>query len=175
MKFTLANETRERYAEDFKPFQLNSVVVSANGFTAGYSDSFLSLIDTGAKNTSISSKIMKTILPVILDRRGQQLKPIGSVKSFGIFGKPRESLIYILPHFYLGKIHFTDLLVTVPETDNFNCVIGRSVLHSCITTFDPKTDTMHFDFDDELQQSRQTLLNFATFGSVELFAEFPEV
>jgi len=172
MKFTLDNEIREHYVENFKPFQLNSVVVSAGGFEFGFSDSFLSLIDSGAKTTCISSKRMKRILRHVRDKNGKPLQPTGKVGASGVFGSERESLVYILPHFYLGKIHFTDLVVTVLESDNFDCLVGRSILHQCIATYDPKANQMHFDFDPSLEQSKQKILDIVTFGSVELFAEF---
>jgi hypothetical protein len=62
----------------------------------------------------------------------------------------------------------------VPETDNYDCLIGRSILHQCISTYDPLTDTMHFDFDKRLQQHKQAILGYATFNKVNLFAEFSE-
>ena len=172
MKFTIANEITEHYLENFKPFQLKSVVVSAGGFESGFSEPFLSMIDSGAKNTSISSKRMNAILPDIRDKHGKPLQPIGTVKARGVFGKERDSLVYVLPHFYLGNIHFTDLVVTVPESENYDCLIGRSILHQCIATYDPNADMMHFDFDARLKQSKQKILDIATFGSVNLFAEF---
>jgi len=174
MKFTEANIQTDDYLKNFKPFQLKTVVVSAGGFEAGFSEMFLSLLDSGAKNTSISSKRMNAILQDIKDKDGKPLEPVGVVKSKGVFGKEQDSLVYVLPHFYLGRIHFENLVVTVPETNNYDCLIGRSILHQCISTYDPLTDMMHFDFDPRLKQNQQTILGHATFGKVHLFAEFPE-
>jgi hypothetical protein len=97
MTFSLPNEIRKHHIENFKPFQLSTVVVSAGGFEAGFSESFLSLLDIGAKNTSISSKRMNMILKDIQDKHGNPLQPLGKVKSKGVFGKEQEALVYILP------------------------------------------------------------------------------
>jgi len=86
----------------------------------------------------------------VRDKNGNQLQPVGTVKSKGVFGKEQDALVYILPHFYLGRIHFEDLAVTVLETNNYDCLVGRSILHQCISTYDPNTDMMCFDFDAEL-------------------------
>jgi hypothetical protein len=140
MKFTEPNVKTDNYLENFKPFQLKAVAVSAGGYEAGFSEPFLGLLDSGAKNASISSKRMNAILEDVRDKDGKPLQ------------------LYILPHFYLGKIHFEDLVVTVPESNNFDCLIGRSILHQCISTYDPLTDMVHFDFDPRLQQNKQTIL-----------------
>jgi hypothetical protein len=60
----------------------------------------------------------------------------------------------------------------VPETDNYDCLIGRSILHQCITIYDPKADMIHFDFDECLKQNKQKVLDAMAFGEVHLFAEF---
>ena len=172
MKFSIANEKIENYQQNFKPYQIKTVAVSANGFREGYSQSFLSLIDNGAKNTSISSVLMEDILLKVKDKSGNPLKPIGEVPVIGILGKPQLAPVYILPHLYLGKIHLTDVAVTVPQTSNYGCLIGRSILHQSITTYDPKTDMIHFDFDESLKQDKQNVLNAVAFGDVHLFAEF---
>ena len=67
MKFKIANEKTGNYLENFKPFQLWSVAVSANGSQAGFSERFLALVDSGAKNTCISSKRMKEVLTKVSD------------------------------------------------------------------------------------------------------------
>jgi len=172
MKFSIANEKSENFKHNFKPYQVKTVVVSANGFHEGCSQSFLSLIDHGAKNTSIASTLMEDILPDIKDKDGKPLKPIGEVTVFGILGKPQLAPVYILPHLYIGKIHLTDVAVTVPQTSNYGCLIGRSILHQCITTYDPKNDMIHFDFDESLKQDKQNVLNAVAFGDIHLFAEF---
>jgi len=171
VKFAEPNVKTENYLENFKPFQLSSVVVSAGGFELGFSDRFLALLDSGAKNTSISSKRMKLILRKVRGEDGKQLQPVGKVKVKGVIGKEQDAPIYILPHFYLGKMHFKNLTVTVPETNNFDCLIGRSILHQCVSTYDPLTDMMYFDFDARLQCDKQTILGYAVFDSVHLFAE----
>jgi len=61
---------------------------------------------------------------------------------------------------YQGKVH--DFLT------------GRSILHQCIATYGPKADMMCFDFDTDLKQSKQKILDTATFGNVDSFAEFSE-
>ena len=169
MKFTEPNVKTENYLEHFKAFQLSCVAVSAGGFEDGFSDRFLGLLDGGAKNTSISSKRMKAIMRKVKGKDGKELQPIGTIKIKGVVGKEQDALVYILPHFYLGKIHFEDLVVTVPESNNFDCLIGRSILHQCISTYDPLTDMIHFDFDPRLQQDKQTILGHAVFGKVHLY------
>jgi hypothetical protein len=87
---------------------------------------------------------------------------------------PLESPIYVIPRLCIGKISLTDVVVIVPETKNFDCLIGRSILHQCIATYDPEADNMQFDFKDSLKQSKQAIQGMATFGDVQLFAEFAE-
>ena len=174
MKFTVDNVITDKYLEGFKAFQLWTVAVSADGFQAGFSERFLALLDTGARYTSISSNRMKEILPKIRDKQGNPLQPIGSVKSQGVYGDPLESPIYVIPRLCIGKISLTDVVVIVPETKNFDCLIGRSILHQCVATYDPETDKMQFDFKDSLRQNKQTIQGMATFGDVQLFAEFSE-
>jgi len=41
MKFTEPNIRTENHLENFKPFQLKAVAVSAGGFEAGFCESFL--------------------------------------------------------------------------------------------------------------------------------------
>ena len=171
MKFTEPNIKTEDYLEHFKAFQLSCVAVSAGGYADGFSDRFLGLLDGGAKNTCISSKRMKAILRKVKCKDGKELQSVGTVKIKGVVGNEQDALVYILPHFYLGKIHFEDLVVTVPKSNNFDCLIGRSILHQCISTYDPLTDMVHFDFDPRLQQNKQTILGHAVFGKVHLFAE----
>ena len=171
MKFSLPNEKTENYLENFKPFQASVVAVSAGGFQSGFSEAFLALLDGGAKNTCISSGRMKRIMQRVRGKDGKPLQSVGKIKVKGVIGKEQDALIYIIPHFYLGNIHFEDLAVTVINTNNFDCLIGRSVLHQCISTYDPLTDMMHFDFDPRLQQNKQTVLGRATFGKVHLFTQ----
>jgi len=170
--FTLKNAPSKNYLENFKPFQLDTVVVSANGFEHGFSESFLAMIDTGAKHTCISSERMKDILPKIRDSHGKALQPFGSITSIGVHGKAQEAPLYILPNLYVAQMHFVDVVVAVPESKNFDCLIGRSILHQCIATYDPEADNMRFDFKGSLKQSKQKIKGTATFGDVHLFAEF---
>jgi len=156
MKFSEQNIKTDDYLQHFKAFQLSCVAVSAGGFADGFSDRFLGLIDGGAKNTCISSKRMKTILRKVKGNNGKELQPIGTIKIKGVVGHEQDALVYRVPHFYLGKIHFEDLIVTVPESNNFDCLIGRSILHQCISTYDPLADMIHFDFDPRLQHTRYT-------------------
>jgi len=172
MKFTIQNEITANYLANYKPFQLKTIVVSANGYQHGFCEPFLSLIDSGAKFTSISSKRMNLILPHILDANGEPLQPVTSIKSKGVYGKTQDSPVYILPHLYIDKIHLTDVVVSVPETNNYDCLIGRSILHQCVATYDPEFDVMHFEFKDTLKPDKQKINGINTFGDVNLFAMF---
>jgi len=171
MIFNVVNEKADDYVSDYKPFQIKTIAVSANGYTNGVSELFLSMIDTGAKTTSISNKRMEKILANVLDKNDQKLQPIGTAKSRGIYGGWQETLLYCIPHLYLAQIHLTDVIVSVADTDNFDCLIGRSILHQCITTLNPKTDMMTFDFDDELRNSKQSILGYKVFNEIQLYSE----
>ena len=172
VKFSIKNEITPTYVQNFKAWQMWSVAVSANGFEQGYSDRFLAMIDTGAKHVSISSYRMQRILKDIFDKNGKTLQPICHVESMGIVGELIKTPVYILPHLYIDKMHFTDVLVVVPDTSNFDCLIGRSILHQCVLTCDPETDMMCFDFKDSLKQGKQKLNGIDVFGEIKLFAEF---
>ena len=172
MKFELRNEKVKHYREDFKPFQASTVVSSASGFEGGFSLPFLALFDIGAKNTSLSSKRMEDVLEKVRDKNGRSLEPVGTSKSIGVFGKEQLTSLYILPHLYVGSIHLEDVLVSVLKTENFDCLIGRSILHQCVSTYDPDEDMMYFDFKESLYSDKQKIGGYHTFGTVHTFAEF---
>jgi len=169
LKFTVKNEIKDNHLENFKPFQLRLVATSAGGYVNGFSKPFFGLIDTGAKHTCISSKIMNKMLPEILDINGNTLQPVAYVESQGVYGKSHRTPLYIIPNLYLDKIHLTNVAVVIPDSENFDCLIGRSILHQCISTFNPKDDTMCFEF---VETSKQTLKGLSSFEEVKLFAEF---
>ncbi|MCL2086530.1 MAG: retropepsin-like domain-containing protein [Oscillospiraceae bacterium] len=172
MTFLIKNLECENAVMDFKPFQLKCVVTSVGGSSNGYCKPFNALIDTGARHTCISRKRMATILPEIRDEKGNILQPFAHVRSQGVYGKIHETPVYVLPNFYMDKIHLTNVIVIVPDTANFDCLIGRSILHQCVSTFDPEDDTMCFEFRDSLKKSKQTLQGLPVFDEVKLFAEF---
>jgi hypothetical protein len=172
MIFEVNNVVRPYHNENFKPFQLWTVVASKNGYQDGISERFLALLDNGAKYFSISSKRMESILPVIRDKHGHPLQPVGEVKSKGVYGKERVAPVYILPNLYLDRIHLSDAAVVVPETDNFDCLIGRSILHQCAVTYDPEFDMIQFNFKESLKPGKQAISGVLAFRDVNLFAEF---
>ena len=178
MKFVLKNEVPidpAAYAEfllNFKPFQLRTLATSAGGWSEGFSDPFLAMLDGGAKHTCISSVRMKEILDDVCDKDGKPLKPFDWVRSRGVYGNEQKAPLYKLPHLYVGHMHFTDVVVCVPESKNFDCLIGRSILHQCISTYDPETDEITLDFKESLKSQKQMLKGAYVFGSVEMYAEF---
>ena len=147
-------------------YQLKAVVVSAGGYSQGFSESFDALIDSGAYHTCISKALMDKILKEVVDENGSHLKEFGKATTMGVYGKSNREPIYVLPHFYLGDIHLTDVAVTVLNTKNIQCLVGRSILHQCILTLNPKMNNMHFDFDESLKDQKQLIDN------IEPFAEF---
>ena len=180
MRITLKNEVptspveHNKFLLNFKPFQLRTVVTSAGGWSEGFSEPFLAMFDTGAKHTCISSARMKQILAEVCDINGKPLTPFDKVKSLGVYGNEQWSPLYKLPHLFIGHMHLTDVVVCVPDSKNFDCLIGRSILHQCVATYDPEMDEVTLDFKESLKSKKQTLKGAYVFGSVSLYAEFPE-
>jgi len=171
LKFTIKNEKTKNYMKSFKPFQLVVVATSAGGYSNGFCEPFLALVDTGAMHTCISREIMDKIIEKVRDSDGNPLQPVDYVDSQGVYGKSHRTPMYIIPNLYLDKIHLTNVVVVVPDSDNFDCLIGRSILHRCISTFNPQDDTMCFDF---VVEPKQTLKGLPAFEEVKLFAEFSD-
>jgi len=178
VKFTLKNEVpidtseHKEFLLNFKPFQSRTVVTSSGGWSDGFSEPFLAMFDTGAKHTCISSARMQQILAKVFDENGNPLLPFDSVKSRGVYGKEQLSPLYKLPHLYIGNLHLTDVVVCVPDSKNFDCLIGRSILHQCVSTYDPEADEIVLDFKESLKSKKQMLKGAYVFGTVELYAEF---
>jgi len=64
--FTLENIRKN----PMEGYQQKAIVVSANGYSQGFSDSFDALIDTGAFHTCISKTLMDKILEKVVDISG---------------------------------------------------------------------------------------------------------
>jgi hypothetical protein len=152
-------------------YQLYAMAVSANGYQNGFSDRFEAIIDSGAFHTCISKTIMNTILERVFDKDGNKLAEVGMTKAAGVYGQTNDEPIYILPHLYLDEIHLTDVAVTVLDTNNIQCLIGRSILHQCILTLNPELNTMQFDFKECLKGEKQTINGISPFANVFQFAE----
>ena len=180
MIFTLKNEVptdiseHQEFLLNFKPFQSRTVATSAGGWSEGFSEPFLAMFDTGARHTCISSARMQQILAKVFDENGKPLVPFDKVKSRGVYGNEQWSPLYKLPHLYIGYLHLTDVVVCVPDSRNFDCLIGRSVLHQCVSTYDPETDEIILDFKESLKAKKQMLKGAYVFGTVEMYAEFQE-
>jgi len=170
VKFTLKNIMKS----PLQGYQLKAVAVSANGYTHGFSDSFAALIDSGAFHTCISKTIMEDILAQVVDENGNRLQEAGEAYAMGVYGKSNREPVYILPHFYLGGIHLTNVAVTVLDSDNFHCLVGRSILHQCILTLNPELNNMHFDFKESIKEHKQLVDNIKPFADVFQFAEFSD-
>ena len=168
VQFTLENVMKS----PLKGYQLTAVAVSAKGYSCGFSESFFALIDSGAYHTCISKPLMNKILDKVLDENGNRLQEAGKADALGVYGDPNREPIYILPHFYLGSIHLTNVAVTVLDSNNFQCLVGRSILHQCILTLNPKLNNMHFNFDESLKQQKQLIDDIEPFADVFQFAEF---
>ena len=168
--FTLPNIR----SSPLKGYQLKAVAVSAEGYAYGYSDSFDALIDTGAYHTCVSKTLMDKILKKVVDKHGNKLKEAGKSNAMGVYGQSYQEPIYILPHFYLGSIHLTDVAVTVLKTDNIQCLVGRSILHQCILTLNPEMNNMQFAFKDGLKCQKKLIDNILPFSDVFQFAEFSD-
>ena len=168
--FTLQNIKKS----PLEGYQQKIVVVSANGYTQGYSGAFDALIDPGAFHTCISKALMDEILETVVDKRGNRLKEAGKAHARGVYGNSNQEPIYILPHFYIGNIHLTDVAVTVLKTDNIQCLIGRSILHQCILTLDPELNNMQLNFKESLKCHKRLIDNIPPFNEVLQFSEFPD-
>ena len=138
----------------------------------GFSASFEALIDSGAFHTCISTAIMKDILETVFDEKGNRLLEVGKSNAMGVYGKSNREPIYILPHLYLGGIHLTDVAVTVLNTKNIQCLVGRSILHQCVLTLNSETNKMQFNFKGSLKQQKQMIGDIKPFTDVFQFAEF---
>jgi len=178
MKITLKNEVPtdpdkfRTFLQNYKPFQCKAMVTSAKGWDNGFSEPFLAMFDTGAKHICISSAVMKLILTEVFDESGKPLVPFDKIKSRGVYGNEQWAPLYKLPHLYIGQLHLTDVVVCVPDSNNFECLIGRSILHQCVATYDPDADEIILDFKDSLKSEKQTLKGEYVFGTVEMYAEF---
>jgi len=178
MKFTLKNEVPPEpdayriFLQNYKPFQCKTVVTSVGGWDKGFCDPFLAMFDTGAKHICISSARMELILEKVFDESGKPLVPFDKIKSRGVYGNEQWAPLYKLPHLYIGQLHLTDVVVCVPKTNNFDCLIGRSILHQCVATYDPEMNEIILDFKDSLKSEKQTLKGEYVFGTVEMYAEF---
>jgi len=162
LQFTLDNIK----TSPMQGYQLKAVAVSAKGFDYGFSQPFDALIDPGAFHTCISKTIMEDILEEVFDENGNKLTQAGKSNAMGVYGKSNLEPIYVLPHFYLGGIHLTNVAVTVLNTKNIQCLIGRSILHQCILTLNPKLNNMHFDFDEGLKNQKQLIDGVEPFDDV---------
>jgi len=154
-------------------YQLKTVAVSAQGYGSGFSQPFDALIDPGAFHTCISKAIMEDILDEVVDENGNPLQEVGKVNAQGVYGGANSEPVYILPHLYVGGIHLTNVSVTVLDSNNFQCLIGRSVLHQCILTLDSEMNNMHFNFKESLKKKKELVDNISPFDEVLQFAEFP--
>jgi hypothetical protein len=79
LKFTIKSYKSKGYLDGYKPFQVMTTAISAGGFTNGFSEKFVTLVDTGAKSTCISRNIMTGILANVRDKNGDvcnQLHPV---------------------------------------------------------------------------------------------------
>jgi hypothetical protein len=86
-----------------------------------------------------------------------------------VFGGAQVSILYLLPCLILGNMRLEDVVVSVLDTDNFECLLGRTVLYRCVSTFDPDLEEMHFDFKENLTQNKLTIAGIPTFNKVFLF------
>jgi len=105
------------------------------------------------------------------DENDNPLQEVGETRAAGVYGKPKKEPIYILPHFYLGSIHLTDVAVTVLDTDNIQCLIGRSILHQCVLTLDPELNNIHFNFKESLKNKKEMIDDIEPFNEVHQFVE----
>ena len=169
--FTLENISET----PLRGYQLNAVAVSAGGYSHGYSDSFEALIDPGAFHTCVSKSLMDKILKKIVCKNGNRLQEVGKANALGVYGKSNREPIYVLPHFYIGSIHLTDVAVTVLNTKNIQCLVGRSILQQCILTLNPEQNNMQFNFKDSLKQQKQLVDGILPFTDVLQFAEFSTI
>lgn len=166
--FTLKNVSKT----PLRGYQLKAVAVSSKGYSQGFSNPFDALIDPGAFHTCISKSLMDKILKRVFDENGERLKEVGKANALGVYGLAKKEPIYMIPHFYLGSIHLTDVAITVLDTDNIQCLIGRSILQQCVLTLDPEHNNMQFNFKESLKQQKRLVDNVVPFADVLQFAEF---
>jgi predicted aspartyl protease len=178
LKFSLKNLQSDTYHKDYKPFTMWATAFDARGARYGYVNRIPALIDTGAKNTFIGKSVMEQILAEVKDNNGNSLKPQGHVATQGVHGGIVELPWYIIPNFSLigadpkeDAILLRNVAIIASNSDNVQCLIGRSILHQCILLLDPVNDVIHFDFDDSLRSAKQMLGNIPVFEEVSLFAE----
>jgi hypothetical protein len=178
MVFKLDNCKSSDYVANYKPFQLRATAYGVGGVRRGFSQPVLAMIDPGAKHTIFGKRVMRDVLEKVKDENGNEIKPQGKISSQGVYGDSVVLLWYIIPNLCLygatpnDGIHLTNVAVIASNSDNMQCLIGRTILHQCILTLDPKNDTMKFDFDDDLKTDKQTFCNTPVFEEVSLFAEF---
>jgi hypothetical protein len=153
-------------------YQLKAVAISARGYKNGFSQPFDALIDPGAFHTCISKAIMEDILDEVVDENGNALREAGKANALGVYGDTNREPVYILPHLYVGGMHLTNVAVTVLDSNNFQCLIGRSILHQCVLTLDPELNNMHFNFKESLKQHKEPVDGICPFDAVLQFAEF---
>ena len=168
VQFTLENIMKS----PLQGYQLKALAVSAKGYPHGISIPFDALIDSGAFHTCISKSIMDNILDNVFDENGNRLQESGKSNTLGVYGKLNREPVYILPHFYLGRIHLTNVAVTVLNTKNIQCLVGRSILHQCILTLNPIRNNMNFNFEESLRAQKQLIDDIEPFTDVFQFAEF---
>jgi len=155
-------------------YQLKAVAVGANGFFDGFTNPFNALIDPGARHTSVSKSIMNKILLKIRDENNGILQQRGTAKVAGVYGKQVEEPVYIVPRFYLGGFCLKNVVVIASSSDNFQCLIGRSILHQCILTLNPELNNITFDFKDCLKTKKALIDGLLSFEEVYQFAEFDD-
>lgn len=168
LQFTLNNIMKS----PLQGYQLAAVAVSARGYSDGFSESFYALIDTGAYHTCISKSLMDKILTKVLDEAGNPLQEVGEANAVGVYGGSNREPIYVLPHFYLGGIHLTNVAITVLNTKNIQCLVGRSILHQCVLTLNPELNNLHFNFVEGLKEKKQLIDGIEPFTDVSQFAEW---
>jgi hypothetical protein len=172
VEFKLNNCKTDTYITSYKPFQLTATVYGKAGAKHGFVSQISALVDSGAKNTLLGKSVMKRILTKVKDERGSTLKPQGYVSSQGVYGDAVTLPWYIIPNLCLfgatptAGIRLTNVAIIASNSDNMECLIGRSILHQCILTLDPESDVMYFDFKDSLKPNKQTFGNAAVFEDV---------
>jgi hypothetical protein len=155
-----------------KGYQLIAVAVSANGWQFGVGEAFRAIVDSGAFYTVIGETIMQKILHSVFDEYNKPLQPCGTVKTGGAFGGNVELPRYIIPHIYFGSMHFTNVSVLMSNNDNFQCLLGRSILNSCILTLNPELNNMKFEFTSNLSSRKESFDGVLPFEEVSQYASF---
>jgi hypothetical protein len=178
MVFKLDNRKLDKYLANYKPFQVSVLAYGARGVRYGFVNSIPAMIDTGAKHTVFGKSVIEEILDKVKDERGNELKPQGYVLSQGVHGDAVSLPWYIIPNLCLmGEtptdiIRLTNVAVLALNSNNIECLIGRTILHQCILTTDPENDVIQFDFKDSLKTDKQMFCDSPVFDEVSLFAEF---